>query len=198
MSTIVVVRKNGRACIAAETQVSWGDMREDAGLVVNHDKIIRVGDSYLGIVGHCAHTQVLENYFARQRRIPALDSPAAIFETFRRLHEILKRDYYIKVDEDEREEYESSQISLLIANRHGIFGVYSFRDVEEYTRFFSFGSGNQYALGALEVLYDRLDDPEEIAAAAIAAACRFDKSSGLPQTSYTVNLRIPRPKKPSN
>ena len=40
-----------------------------------------------------------------------------------------------------------------IANAHGIFGVYSMRDVIEYERFWASGSGGDYALGAMHALY---------------------------------------------
>jgi hypothetical protein len=51
MTTIAVVRKNGCAAIAADTMTKWGSGKETAAYIVNHQKIFRVGDSYLGVTG---------------------------------------------------------------------------------------------------------------------------------------------------
>ena len=51
MSTIVVVKKNGKACIAADTLTSFGDLRMGADYDVSHDKIQAYGEGYFGIVG---------------------------------------------------------------------------------------------------------------------------------------------------
>ena len=51
MSTIVVVRKNGSAAIAADTLTTWEGSKDSAEYIVNHQKIFRSGDSYLAIAG---------------------------------------------------------------------------------------------------------------------------------------------------
>ena len=48
-------------------------------------------------------------------------------------------------------------MNALVANAHGLFGVYSLRDVFEYERFWASGSGGEYALGAMHALYDTAD-----------------------------------------
>ena len=60
--------------------------------------------------------------------------------------------------EEEDDPYESTQITALIANEHGIFGVYSMREVFEYTRFWAVGSGREFALGAMHALYAPAED----------------------------------------
>ena len=65
----------------------------------------------------------------------------AIFETFRKLHPILKEQHFLNPKEEEDDPYESTQITALIANAHGIFGVYSMREVFEYTQFWAAGIG---------------------------------------------------------
>ena len=45
-----------------------------------------------------------------------------------------------------------------------------------------------YALGALHCSYERFDDVEEIARAAVEAAAQFDNATGLPMTLYSVEL----------
>ncbi len=51
MSTIVVVRKDGKAVIAADTLTTCGNTKESAEYVVNHEKIIAYKDNFLGISG---------------------------------------------------------------------------------------------------------------------------------------------------
>lgn len=77
---------------------------------------------------------------------------------------------------------------VLIANPYGIFGVYGLRSVDEYNKYWAFGSGTDYALGALHASYDRFKDVKDIAKAAIEAAAQFDNATGLPMTLYSVEL----------
>jgi ATP-dependent protease HslVU (ClpYQ) peptidase subunit len=73
-------------------------------------------------------------------------------------------------------------------NRSGIFGLYSLREVDQYTRFWAVGSGAEFALGAMHVAWDLLDDAEAIARAGVEAGACFDNASSLPMTSYSVEL----------
>lgn len=63
MSTVTVVRKNGFAAIAADTQTTWGWEKETAKYVVNHQKIIQVGESYLAMTGSTTGKLVLRHFF---------------------------------------------------------------------------------------------------------------------------------------
>ena len=95
----------------------------------------------------------------------------------------------MNTSEDNDNTYESSQIDALIANQHGIFGMYSWREVYEYDKFWALGSGFDCAMGAMFSTYDLLETPEQIAETAINAACEFDDSCGLPITLYSVDLK---------
>ena len=77
----------------------------------------------------------------------------------------------------------------MIANGNGIFGVYSMREVFEYTRYWAVGSGREFALGAMQALYGRLRNSAAVAKAGIEAGAIFDRNSGLPMTSYTLPLK---------
>ncbi len=116
-------------------------------------------------------------------------SKAAIFETFRKLHPILKDQHFLNPKEEEDDPYESTQITAVIANSKGIFGVYSMREVFEYTRFWAVGTGREFALGAMHALYPRLRTATAIAKVGIEAGATFDKNSELPMTLYTVPLQ---------
>jgi ATP-dependent HslUV protease subunit HslV len=107
------------------------------------------------------------------------------------VHEKLKNEYFINTKEDEDDPYESSQIVCLIANPGGIFGVYSYREVFSFDRFWGIGSGRNYALGAMHAVYDRPDlDAGAIARIGVEAGIEFDKSSAAPIDVHTVRLQV--------
>src|SRR5487761_2121815 len=187
MTTIVAVKKNGYVAIAADTLTTFGNTRLHASQDASHDKILRIGDSYVGVCGSAAHHLVLSSLLAKTPDVQ-LNSKAAIFETFRKLHPILKEECFLNPKEDEEDPYESSQITALIANRDGIFGIYSMREVFEYTQYWAIGSGHEFALGALHQAYQRYEDATEIAIAAVEAGIALDKNSAAPITQYSVLL----------
>ena len=188
MSTIVAVRKGSQVCIAGDTLTMWGSTRLASDLVVNHSKIGKFGSSYIGTVGPAVVQTLLQNYMSRQETIPALDSVDAVFEAFRQMHKQLKEGYFLNPNEESDDPFESTRFHTLIVNKTGIYGVFAMRTVHEYGRYFAFGSGSEYALGALEALYDRTRSARQIAEGALAAACRFDDSSALPMTVHTVRV----------
>jgi ATP-dependent HslUV protease subunit HslV len=191
MTTIAVVRKNGYAAIAADTMTKWGSGKETAGYIVNHEKIFRVGDTFLGVTGNATFKTILRDYFARRNVHARFETPHHIFRTWQKLHAVLKRDYYLlAAGGDDEDSIESSRMDVLIANAHGIFGVASHRTVQEFSRFYAFGSGSDYAMGAMYATYGRAgSSAEDVARFAIESAAEFDDGTGLPVTAYAVKLR---------
>src|SRR5688500_10932738 len=190
MTTIAVVRKNGYAAIAADTMTKWGSGRETAEYIVNHDKIFSVGNTYLGVTGNATFQAVLRDYFSRPRSDARFDSPLEIFKTWQKLHTVLKQDYFLVPGHGEDDAIESSRMDVLIANARGIFGVAAHRTVQEFSKFYAFGSGGDIALGVMYAMYgDPKKSAEEIALAAIEGAAEFDDSTGVPVTLHTVKLR---------
>jgi ATP-dependent protease HslVU (ClpYQ) peptidase subunit len=189
MSTITVVRKNGWAAIAADTMTSYGSSKETSEYIVNHEKILCVNDSYIGIAGPASTKLVLKNYFSNLKTQPDLIYVDSIFATWLEIHEALKSTYFIRPEEDADDSYESSRMDVLIANRNGIFGVEARRTVQEYAKFSAYGTGDEYALGAMYAVYDLPDKTaEDIARLGVQAAAQFDKGTGLPVISYSVEL----------
>jgi ATP-dependent HslUV protease, peptidase subunit HslV len=190
MTTIAVVRKNGYAAIAADTMTKWGSGRETAEYIVNHGKIFSVGNTYLGVTGNATFQAILRDYFSRPRVYARFDNPLEIFKTWQKLHTVLKQDYYLVPGHGEDDAIESSRMDVLIANARGIFGVAAHRTVQEFAKFYAFGSGGDVALGAMYAMYeDPKRSAEDIARSAIVGAAEFDDSTGLPVTSYAVKLR---------
>jgi ATP-dependent HslUV protease subunit HslV len=188
MTTLVAVRKHDEIAIAADSLTTFGDVRLAAPHDRSYDKIIRHGDTYIGLCGSAAHQLVFESLLKSSQTID-FSNKLAIFETFRKLHPILKEQHFLNPKEEEDDPYESTQITALIANPHGIFGVYSMREVFEYTQFWAVGSGKEFALGAMHALYDRLRTAAEVATAGVEAGATFDKNSALPMTLYTIRVQ---------
>jgi ATP-dependent HslUV protease subunit HslV len=188
MTTIVAVRKNDEITIAADSLTTFGDTRLTAEYDRTPEKILHYRDTHIGLCGSAAHQLVFESLLAKHADLD-FSTKAGIFETFRKLHPILKEQHFLNPKEEEDDPYESTQVTALVANADGIFGVYSMREVFEYTRFWAIGSGREFAIGAMHAQYPKLRTAEAIARAGIDAGATFDRNSGLPMTLYTVACR---------
>lgn len=194
MTTIAVVRKNGVVAIAADTLTKWGPVKESSTYVVNHEKILSLGDSYIAITGNATFKHILQDYFCTLEEVPSLATVPEIFRFWNRLHGDLKERYYLQPEEDKEDAVESTRVDVLIANPGGIYGVSGHRTVQEFSRFYAYGSGSDYALGAMYSVYDRHElDAEAIARHAIAAAAEFDDGTGAPFQSHSMPFRAPDP-----
>jgi ATP-dependent protease HslVU (ClpYQ) peptidase subunit len=188
MSTIVAVKKNGKACIAADTLTTFGEVKQSSEFDKTHDKIYLHRGTYFGIVGSAAHHIVIQSLLTKHGDDLDFSSQLDIFESFRKLHPILKEDYFLNPKDEEDDPYESSRIDTLLINPHGIFAVYALREVFEYSRFWAVGSGGDIALGAMYAIYNRLESAEEIAKVGVEAGATFNNATALPLTSYTIDL----------
>lgn len=186
MSTVTAVKKNGYVAIAADTLVSAGPMKMSAAYTKTHKKILRVGDSFLGMTGWMVNLQVMESLFRAPGPAPAFANTAEIFDAFRMVHARLRDEYFLNPRSDPTDPYESSQLNVLIANPHGIFTVGSLRTVSEYQSFWAAGSGMEYALGAMHALYEKTADVVAIAEAGVRAAADFDAATSAPIESYVI------------
>ena len=188
MTTLVVVRKNNEVAIAADSLTTFGDTRLPAHFDRASDKIVQFRGTYIGLCGSAAHQLVFESLLAKHSDLD-FSNKRAIFETFRKLHPILKEQHFLNPKEEEDDPYESTQVTALVANEHGIFGVYSMREVFEYSRYWAVGSGREFALGAMFAEYPKLRTAAAIARVGIAAGATFDRNSGMPMTLYTVPVK---------
>lgn len=188
MSTVVVVKKDDHVAIASDSLTTFGDRRLSAIYNKKAQKIVKFGNSFIGVVGSAAHLMVIESLMQEFVQLP-LSNTKEIYEFLRLLHPVLKERYYLNPKEDESDPYESTQINALIANQHGIFGMYSLREVYEYNTFWSIGSGSEFALGAMYSAYDHLKSADEIAKLGVKAGCEFDCKSSPPICSHTIKIK---------
>ena len=188
MTTLVAVRKHDQIAIAADSLTTFGDVRLAADHDKSFDKIVAYRGNYIGLCGSAAHQLVFESLLKSDADYD-FSSRLGIFDTLRKLHPILKDQHFLNPKEEEDDPYESTQITALVANENGIFGVYSMREVFEYTKFWAVGSGKEVALGAMYALYPRLPMAEEIARAGVEAGAAFDRNSALPMTMYTLRAK---------
>jgi ATP-dependent HslUV protease subunit HslV len=182
MSTLVMIERAGVACMAADTLTSYGSRKQSARYVARPEKILEVDGSYVGLVGWCAHQTVLESVFAHGLALPMIASERDLFEFSRVLHSKLKEEYFLNAREDSNDPYESSQMTLFILNRNGMFGLDTLRFVERYRRFAAAGSGSSYALGAMFAAYEQGLPAEDIARLGVEAGVEFDNASLGPIT----------------
>lgn len=190
MTTIAVVRKGGYAAIAADTLTKYGYTKESAEYVANHGKVLKVGRSYIGLSGSLTADLAVRAYFAGAGGGARLESVMDIFAVWNDLHRALKEEFHINAQSADDSSFETSRVSALIANPHGIFGVSNQRAVQEFTKFYSYGSGDDYARGAMYAAYeDGGKTAEEVARLGVRAAAEFDEDTGLPIDSFVVKLR---------
>lgn len=193
MTTVVVVKKAGQVAIAADTLVTFGDTRlahrfEDNAKLFKLDT--QSGPVYFGAAGTVAHFPVLRKALqALPREQLRLHGKDQVFDTFTKLHPLLKESFFLQTKEDDNDPYESSQFSVLIANSAGIFGVYSYREVFEFKQFWGIGTGRNFALGAMQAVYERAKNAREVAQLGVLAGCEFDRNSAAPVDVFSLKLR---------
>ena len=189
MTTVVVVRKGTQVALASDSLVTFGDTRLAHGYEDN-DKLFKVGDSWIGMAGTTAHFPVLRRVLnGLPKDELKLHSRDEVFDTFLKVHPKLKEAFFLNTKEEDADPYESSQFTALIANASGIYGVYSYREVFEFDRFWAIGSGRAFALGAMYGAYDGRLSAREIADLGVRAGCEFDKNSAGPIKSRTIKLK---------
>ena len=98
-----------------------------------------------------------------------------MFDTFTKLHPLLKETFFLQTKEDDNDPYESSQFSVVIANATGIYGLYSYREVFEFKEFWGIGSGRSFALGAMHACWASAKTAREVAPSACTRGASLTK-----------------------
>jgi len=190
MTTIVAVRKGKQAAIAADTLTTYGSQLESSTYIKNHKKIVRYKNNYFALTGWSASQTVLEDLLAKSEDDYKLSSEKEIFNWQVHTHKMLKEEYFLKADKRDSDAFETSRANMLLANPSGIYALSEYRYVKELVRFYAYGSGSDYALGAMFSAYnDRKKTAADIAKIGVKAGAEFDDSTGLPMNCFTVKLK---------
>jgi ATP-dependent HslUV protease, peptidase subunit HslV len=196
MTTVVCAVKNGMVAMASDTLVSFGDTRLSHRFEANN-KIITVpaagGPSFVGTAGTVAHFPALRKAMLSLPKAELkLHTKDEVYDTFLKLHPILKETFFLQTKEEENDPYESMQFSVLIANAGGIFGLYSYREVFEFKEFWGIGSGRSFALGAMHATFAKAKSAGDVVRTGVQAGMEFDKNSGGPMEVFTMKRLAPK------
>ena len=140
MTTLTVVKKGETVAIAADGLTTFGDTRLARSYKGEHDKILDIAGSKIGTCGSSAHHLVLLSAFSKLEDVK-LGSRMEVYETFRRLHPILKEHAFLNTKEDEDDPceqptYDAAPVNLLTAKqRTGPTGDVHLTFLTGFTRF---------------------------------------------------------------
>ena len=188
MTIIAAAIKDGKISISCDTQSNFGTLKVHANRMNDHNKLFEVNDSVIGVAGWTATTQIIEHLIETAPEMFKLNSRWEIFEMLLAVHEKLKEDYFIETREDSDQPVESNQLDGLIINANGIFSFGSYREVHQWDKFWSLGSGKRLALGAMHALYDTDATAQAISEAGVKAATEFDDGCNLPLKTIVLDF----------
>lgn len=181
MSIAVAVRKGNEIVIAADCLSVFGGLRVSPE---NHraEKIRKVGASYLATTGWGLYDNILDHFLASKKKLPALSDKNSIFSFFIKLWKELHDRYHMVNDqaaEEEKSPFGDIDATFMVINPDGIFQISCDLSITEFTQYYAIGSGSDFALGALHVLYDVEGcDAETLARRAVEAAIAFNVNCG--------------------
>lgn len=177
MSVAVAVRKGGRTVLAADSLVNFGGQRFPAENC-RFRKIYRVGESVLAWTGWTLYEELLVAHL-EEHPLPELRTEPDVFAFFKEFWLSLdERRTFTRAERNNNSPFPDLGSTFLLTNRAGIFRVATDMDVTRFDQYTAVGSGGDYSLGALRILYDQLDDPAEIARRAVQVGIDFNVYCG--------------------
>lgn len=179
MSIVVAVTKGTTTVIGCDSKFSDGNLLAPTGVKQNCWKLHRVPGAVIGHVGNTLYHTVLDHLCDAHAADFDFSSRLAVYRTMLQVHDLMVQECRLVPQGDD---VAGSGLNLLVATADAIYHIEPELAVDHYARFWAIGSGNAIALGALDAIYDRLDDPHQIAEIALQAACRFDLHSNEPYT----------------
>ena len=188
MTTVAVCRKNGVAAIGADTLIKDNYTNVRAEYLRHSSKLIPIGENVFAPLGSGTWPLLLETYFAGLEEMPPLGNEIEIYHAMLGLHEAAAEHHHLNDSGGEDEDFNLLKMSCLLANPHGVFAIYRDHSVSDFAKFYAFGSGYKFAVGAMRVVYEQSDDPAEIVRAGLDAAADFDEDTGAPIEVVTIQL----------
>jgi len=178
MTVAVAVRKNGQTVIAADSLVNFGGQRFPARNCQFH-KIHRIGDALVAWAGWSLYAEMLTAHLTSATP-PLLVTEGDVFAFFVRFWRAMRDEFTWQQRSLGESPFADLESTFLLVNRSSIFRVAPDMDVTAFNQFSAIGSGSKYALGALTILYDQIEDPAEIARRAVQVGIDSDVYCGGP------------------
>ena len=188
MTTVVVTKKSGIACIAADTLATYGDMQESAELIANSDKLVRIGDAWVAPTGPASAQLVLKHFISTYEELPRLEDIDGIFDFLNVLQRALRDEYFVQG--------EGGLHRRLRVHADGAAHRLTRGPVRRLSPALGPGVhallrvriGAEYAMGAMDAAWETAVSAEELARIGVETAARFDVGTGLPLTLRTIPL----------
>ena len=168
MTTIIAVKRAGRICIGSDSLTVFGQRKELPPYVDQPCKLMKISDVFMGISGHTSWDLVIEKYC--QEYPPVLKTFSDIEAWSRKFYSNLESHFYANTFD-----------TILIVGQIGIFEIDYRRNVREFSDFAAIGSGEAYALGVIEALYEDTSlSLDEIVLKSLEISAKFDLKTEAP------------------
>ncbi|MFN0136275.1 MAG: hypothetical protein ACKVS9_09185 [Phycisphaerae bacterium] len=153
-------------------------------------KVLRVGDNWIGVAGLSVYYNLLDHWSATAR-VPILRTERDVLGMFLKLLKALRSSYHFvndQSDSDSPSPFSDFSAEFLVVNAHGMFIAKEILSITSYDSYCAIGSGSPFAEAAAFSLYDRLSTAREIAHESMKAALEFDRASGGPVESVSISV----------
>ncbi len=188
MTVVVGVKCGEQIAIATNGETSFGDIRFAPPNVLGND-IIQVKSSLISNAGWGIYSDLL----ARAHEDPECPDPIderSVFDFFVWFWKQLKDRYHYVNDQSQgsesRDPFANLESTFLIAAPGGLFKITEHFSVTRFHQFATTGSGEDLALGTLEILYQPDGNASAIAARAAQTAAKYDAHSRGPIEVWTL------------
>jgi ATP-dependent HslUV protease subunit HslV len=170
MSIVVAVKKGKDLVVASDSLTTFGSSKPSPGNMTV-SKVRRVGSALVGSTSWALYDNLLTDYLGKKKSV-RLSERQDIFRFFVDFWHALHKRYSLVNDQcDEKDSpFGNLDASFLVVTRKSIFHVSSDMSVVEFLKFDAIGSGADFAVGAMHVLYEQKLSAGEIARHAVEAA----------------------------
>ena len=178
MSVAVVVRVNGRTAVAANAGSVFNGVMLTQSLS-SRSYCRRFGGAVVTSVGWGVYATLLETFRAEgQWKEPA--DTTSTFTFFRAFRQWMDESGAARKDggDDDESPFGDFDSDFLVGTPGAAFVVTGNASVIPITRYFAIGSGGNFAMGALHVLYDEATDAADLARRAAETAGELSDSCG--------------------
>ena len=188
MSTVVAVKKNGYVAISSDGLCTLEDGQQLMRDNYVAKKICRVGESWLGYVGWYAYANYIQGFIKDNRNLPELTSEQGMFEWIIKFVSYLKQTgILVNLQGNPGNPFIDLDVVFLAINGNGIFCASGNLGVSKLNKYYAIGVGSDYALGALQYLYEQPTlSTGVIASKAVEAANNCNVLTAGPITTHVL------------